>query len=168
MTWADTMIREGSCHGTLTIDGFPMNRGAWATLNNYVLWEGADTAGEDTLVPAMHGSLPNPRWKQPTRKTLELLIVGTVDRFDVETNDAAVGLEENVTWLQEFVEAPVASLDGTRTLVLTLPSGATRTGEAHVGPMRLGSVIRGAFTATLEVSLPQGELGAPVPADSGS
>lgn len=166
MTWGSGLIAEAACHGTVTIDGASMNCDAWAFLNNFVLWQGGDQAGEDWVVPGSHESLANPRWLQPTTRTMELLIIGDCDRFGTPYEDRIVGLEENVAWLQEWVEAPVSSLDGTRTLVLTLPSGATRTGEVHVGPMQLGSVISGAFTATLEIQLPQAQLGPRVPVAS--
>ncbi len=166
MTWGSGLIAEAACHGTVTIDDESMNREAWAFLNNYVLWQGADQAGEDWTVPGRHGALANPRWRQPATRSMELLIIGDVDPDGDPNDDRIVGLEENVAWLQEWVEHTVASLEGTRTLVLTLPSGATRTGEVHVGPMQLGSVISGAFTATLEVQIPDGQLGDPVPASS--
>ena len=160
-TVASGKIAESVCHGTLTIDGFSMNRDAWAVLNNFVLWQGAEQRGSDYLIPGRPGQKPNRRRKDATKRVLEILVIGDVDRLGVETGNRVIGLEDNMAWLQANVFDPAPSADGTRTLVLTLPSGKTRTGIAHVGPATLGSVISGAFTVTLDVSLPYGELGPP-------
>lgn len=162
MTWADERIREANCHGTLTIDGISMNRGSWAVLNNNVWWNGADRLGEDTIVGGREGSLANPRYKTVTKHTLELLVVGTVDRNNVRYENTAIGLEENWEWLEvNVLDTVFTTIGGGRTAVLTLPSGRTRTGGIHIEGYRVGTEIQGALTATIEVSIPQGQLGRP-------
>lgn len=160
-TWADNQIRGADCHGTLTLDGRSMNRAAWAVLNNWVFWQPAAKRGEDNIIPGRSGALPNRRRRTATVVTLELLIIGTVDRLGVAQPPAdwQQQLALNSEWLDDNIFAPVNTTDGTRTAVLTLPSGYTRTGPVHVLDVNYGVTVAPAITATVDISIPAGQLG---------
>lgn len=159
--WAEREIASSVCHGTLEIDGHSMNRAAWATLNNFVLWTPASVIGDDLVIPHRDGVVALRRRKTVTKQSIQLLIIGQVDYAGTPNDDPIVGVEENMDFLDTYIFAPVISDSGTRTAVLTLPSGATRTGQVHIENVVLGSTIAGALTATFDISLPYGELGAP-------
>lgn len=165
-TWAEREIIQSTCHGTLELDDHPMNRAAFATLNNFVLWTPASVSGDDLLIPHRDGALALRRRRTVTKQQMQLLVVGTVDVNGDPVSDPNIGLEDNMAWLDTYIFAPVVSDTGTREAVLTLPSGATRTGDVHVENVQLGSTIAGAFTITFDISMPYGELGASVPAGS--
>jgi len=158
---ADEAIVGATCHGTLTIDGISMNRPAWAVLNNWVFWQPAGLRGEDNIIPGTPGVLPNRRRKTVTTHTLELLIIGTCDEDGdaVPRSEWTTQLARNSEWLDEFVFTPPVTLEGTRTAVLTLPDGSTRTGEIHVLDPVYGVTTPVAITVALDISIPAGQLG---------
>jgi hypothetical protein len=152
-------ILDATCHGALTIDNLSMNRGAWQTLNNHVLWQPANKKGSDTEVPTRAGVIANRRRKTVTEHTLEMLVAGTVDRLGVPTADPVVGLEENLAWLEANIFAEVPTISGTRMARLTLPSGAVRQGPIHVLDVAYGVEISHVMAVTVDISIPDGELG---------
>lgn len=160
--WASDKITGAACHGTLTIGGVSMNRDAWAVLNNWVFWQPAAVRGADNQVPGSPGVLPNRRRKTVTTHSLELLIIGTCDRFGdpVPIDDWQTQLALNSEWLDENVFTPPITLEGTRTAVLTLPNGATRTGQIHLETPVYGVTAPPAITCTIDISIPAGQLGA--------
>lgn len=161
MSWASQTIFDAACHGTLTLDGESMNREAFAVLNNYVWWQPANVRGEDNLIPGNPGVLPNRRRKTASRVSLELLLIGTcdIDGVPVPYADWMTQLAINNEWLDENIFDPPQTLTGTRTAVLTLPGGATRTGEVHIENVQIGQTIPPALTMTVDVSIPAGQLG---------
>ena len=160
-TWAQQRINAANCHGTVTLDGESLNRDAWAILNVFTLWRPAATIGDDIVITHRDGVLARRRRKTVTKATLEMLVIGDCDPDGMPNVDRNIGLEENWWWLQTNVFEPVVSSTGLQELVLTLPSGATRTGHIHVESAEPGATISGALTVAVEISLPYGRLGSP-------
>lgn len=165
MNWASQAIVGATCHGTLTLDDISMNSEAWAVLNNWVWWQPANVRGDDTLIPGRTGVQPNRRRRTVTKLTLELLIIGTCDEDGdpVPYDDWQTQLALNNEWLDTNIFTPPVTADGTRTAVLTLPDGSQRTGEVHIENVTYGVVVPPAITATVDVSIPLGQLGPMVP-----
>lgn len=141
-----------------TIGGIPFPCPAWEVRSLLPLWHSAKQRGDDLLIPGAPGVRAYPRRSTITKRSLELIIYGF---FDVDGNvnaDVREGLEENVDYLKANVVAPVASATGTRVCVLTLPSGATKTGDVHVEDLDLGEFGPTSVRGTLFLSLPDGEL----------
>jgi hypothetical protein len=132
--------------------------------NEYVLWQPARQVGSDIQLAGVNGDLGRPRFRSTTVHTLELVISGRTVVTGSAGTDAA-NLEANVKWLRESVCVPVASSSGTRTLVLTMPSGTTMSGQVHVNNLRFGQVAPHAkwALATMDISIPAGELTADTP-----
>ena len=127
--------------------------------NEFVLWSPGQQSGNDIKLAGVNGDLARPRFLTRTVHTLELVILGTAV-VSGSPSTAAANLEANVKWLRESVCVPVADSSGTRTLVVTMPSGATMSGEVHVGNFRFGEVAAHAkwALATMDISIPAGEL----------
>lgn len=165
-TWGWEKIQAANCHGTLTLDGESLNRDAWAVLNVFTLWGPAAMSGDDIQIPHRDGTLARRRRPTATKRSLEMLVIGDCDENGNPNSDRNIGLEENWDWLDTNVFAPVISTTGLHEVVLTLPSGRTRTGHLHVESAEPGATISGVMTVAIEVSLPYGRLGYPV--DPGS
>lgn len=142
----------------LSIDNIPLAvEGAWEWPDLSPLWEGADKRGRDRLVPGAAGVVPYPRRATVSRRAIEGYIYGFRDLNGVAFADVRVGLEANVSYLQEELEADPGTADGTRTAVLHLPSG-TKSGPVHVEKLRLSAFGPTSARAVLELSIPGGAL----------
>lgn len=142
----------------LTIDGVPLPCPAWEVRSLLPLWQGPALRGGDRLLPGVVGVKPYRRRATVTTKTLELTIYGDVDPDGAPNADVRAGLEANVDYLRANVADPTNLGDGTRTAVLHLPSGATRTGAVHVLALDLGELGPTSVRATLDLSIPGGVL----------
>ena len=97
---------------------------------------------------------------QPTTHSLELIISGEVSTTGTPDTDYPARLKTNIAYIaSNFTNIP-STADGTRTAVLTLPSGATLTGPVHILGLTIGEVVPTAkwALAVLEVSVPAGVL----------
>ena len=97
---------------------------------------------------------------QPTTHSLELVISGEVSTTGTPDTDYPARLKTNIAYIAtNFTNIP-ATADGTRTAILTLPSGATLTGPVHILGLTIGEVVPTAkwALAVLEVSVPAGVL----------
>jgi len=146
--------------GDLTISSVPMNGPAWKVLNLHVLQQPADQRGDDRLIPGSAGVLPLRRRDTVTRHSLQILITGTHDRTGAAVADRFEGLQANIDYLRTNVVAPTGTGDGTRSAVLTMPDGTTRTEPIHVTGMQFGDVsLDGSWMkAVLEISIPSGRF----------
>jgi hypothetical protein len=147
---------------TITINStivLPTSNGAIKVRNEWVLWQAGDQRGRDIELAGIDGLLPRRRFLTATTHTLELVISGYVRVAGGSTTPPA-NLEANVAYLRDTVCQPTGTGDGTKELVLTMPSGGTMSGDVHVLNFRFGRVIEnGAWgLATLDVSIPAGEL----------
>jgi len=155
--------------GSMTIDGFSMNRPAFAIVGDergeggYVkLWADFDVRGEDRTLPSVTGVIAYPRRMTVTRVDFRLLVVGDVDQAGAPTADSVVGLQDNIEYIRASIVAPVVTPTGTRAAILTMPSGATRSAAIHVlgvvtqsyGIAECGSI----WIGTLQVSIPGGRF----------
>jgi hypothetical protein len=71
-----------------------------------------------------------------------MLILGSADRLGAAVADCYEGLQANIDYLRANVVAPTGTTDGTRSVVLTMPDGTTRTEPAHVQQMDWGVLWR--------------------------
>lgn len=151
-------IAESSCHGSLEIDGVLMGTKAWAVLNLFELWHPAQVRGNDITIPGLSGVIPNTRRRAATVRSLNIIVVGICDKDGVVHADPIVGLELNLKYLADNVIAPVNTTAGTRPITLSMPSGAVRTGDAHVQAWTVSIATADCATAVLDLSFPAGEL----------
>lgn len=146
--------------GDLTIGGVALNGPAWKVLNLLELWQPADQRGNDRLVPGTAGVLAQQRRDTVTRRSLQMLIVGDVDRTGAAQADRFEGLQANIDYLRSNVVAPTGTGDGTRSAVLTMPDGTTRTEPVHVVGFEFGNFREDAgwVRAVLTISIPSGRI----------
>lgn len=146
--------------GDLTIGGVAMNGPAWKVLNLYELWQPANVRGSDRIIPGTTGVIAYPRRATVTVRSLQMLISGTHDRTGSAAADRYEGLQVNVDYLIANVVAPTGAGDGTRSAVLTMPDGTTRTEPVHVLGLELGDLsLDGSWAkAVIELSIPTGRI----------
>jgi hypothetical protein len=146
--------------GDLTIGGIAMNGPAWKVLNLYELWQPANVRGSDRIIPGSAGVVAYQRRATVTVRSLQMLISGTHDRTGAAAADKFEGLQVNVDYLLANVVVPTGATDGTRSAVLTMPDGTTRTEPVHVLGLELGDLsLDGGWTkAVLELSIPTGRI----------
>lgn len=146
--------------GDLTIGGIAMNCPAWKVLNLHELWQPADQRGTDRLIPGSNGVLPLRRRDTVTQRSLQMIISGTHLQNGNEASTPLVGLQVNIEYLRDNVVAPTGTGDGTRTAVLTMPSGATRTEPVHVTGLEFGELRPDGhwLRAVLTLSIPSGRI----------
>jgi hypothetical protein len=149
-----------SAAGDLTIGGVSMNTPAWKVLNLHVLWAPAAQRGQDRIVPGANGVRKFQRRATVTEHDLQLLVVGSHTRTGSVNADLFEGLQANVDYLISNVVNPTGTTDGTRSAVLTMPDGTTRTEPVHVTGMQFGDTAgNGAhMRAVLSISVPSGRI----------
>ena len=132
-----------------------MNTKGWAALNNYVLWPASARRGENTLIPGKSGRRINPRRKDQTTKSMEVLIIGDCNASGVAYPNKLVGLETN--W--GLICSGILSSDVAVTAHLTMPSGADKSGYVQVDNPALASTDTGsALLFSFDLIIPAGEL----------
>lgn len=139
------------------IDTVPLATPAWRVVDLATLWETADQEGADTPIPGAHGARANPRWRRPTKVMLELWIRGEYDRTGATNTDGRAGLWANVAVIRGLC-APPGNATGTRTLTVHVAGAAAISGPVHVTKLTLGAFSPTIRKATLELSIPAGEL----------
>ena len=146
--------------GGLTIAGISLTT-TWCRVMNLVeLWLPADQRGQDRIVPGSSGVKAQQRRDTVTRRTLRLVIAGDVTYTGSTSGNAFERLAINVDYLRANIVAPTGTGNGTRSAVLTMPDGTTRTEDVHVTGMELGRYAEDArwLLATLELSIPSGRI----------
>lgn len=151
--------------GTLTVDGFSLTCPAWTITSDEEgrngLWSLRtlfDTRGENRVIPGAAGSIPYPRRWNESRRDLNLLVVGDVDRFGAPYADARLGLETNLAYLRTNVFA--TPITATRTAIISSFSGSPITGAIQIIGLQEqrwifdDEFVFGAFLGTLQVILP--------------
>lgn len=156
MTWTTNQIAASNCHGTLSIGGVSLSTYAWAVTNLFVLYNAAPRRGENTPIPGDPGRIPHPKRKDEAVRTLELLIIGDCNAAGTPYANRNIGLETNWLTLKNGLLSTTAT---TLTATITRPSGAYLSGPVQIGNSELGAPgVPGVFTATLDLTLPNGEL----------
>lgn len=153
-------FEHNTAAGSLSIAGITLTT-TWCRVQNLPeLWMPADQRGTDRLVPGSAGVVGVQRRDTVTRRTLRLVIAGDVTYTGATTGDAFERLAINVDYLRTNIVAPTGTTDGTRSAVLTMPDGTTRTEDVHVTGMELGRYAENArwLLATLELSIPSGRI----------
>lgn len=141
----------------LEINSVPLATPAWLLLDIDQMWNPADVRGTDLIIPGAVGVVALPRRKTVSNRSLTLVIFGDFTWEGTPVANVRVGLQNNLAHLKTNIVDP-ASGDGTRTAVLHLPSGATKTGPVHVEHFSVVGQTRSGLGATLDLSLPLGEL----------
>lgn len=156
-----TALHVSYADGNLEIDSVPLRGPAWNVTDLTDLWQYGDRRGQDRIIPGAAGVRPYRRRRTVTAYSLPMVIIGDVDPngdpYD-GCDDVWVGFETNYAGLVSALVSDPGTVAGTRTAVLTMPSGATRTGDVHVTGIILGQGFNGRALATLELSLPNGQL----------
>lgn len=142
----------------VTYDGVPSDTPAWRTLNLWELWQGPDTRGEDRLIPGTAGVRAYRRRATVTFVDVEMEFFGNLDWDGAEYTDARVGLETNLLHWRTNVTDPTVAAPGTRTAVLHLPSGATKTGAVTVESFKVQGDGPAAANAVMRLSIKAGAL----------
>lgn len=152
-----TIFDGWDCYGTVAVDSVPLLTKAWALQPDSVksLWTLGDVRGDDVNIPGYPGSFANPRRATATVVTLNMVFLGCRDYAGDGYSNSSVGLEANVTY---FYNQVVAQPANTRTVVLTMPSGATRTAQAHLFNLTAGAEVGGLTRYSLTMSVPAGVI----------
>lgn len=143
----------------VTIGVLPLHVDGFCNVENIgELWQGADHRGDDRRIPGAAGVIAYPRRADVTVRVLELTIMGFNDSAGAAHPNPRIGVEQNIDTIRTVGE-PIGIGDGTRTVTLELPTGATRSADCHVGPLKLGAGVGpNAIRATLPISIPTGAL----------
>lgn len=136
---------------TMPLDGF------CDVVNLWVLWQGPDTRGKDRPIPK-GTTRPYPRRATDSKRTLECFVYGTKDETGAPHADVRAGLEHNWWYLRENAFDPTNIGDGTRTLTLHLPSGATKSGLVHVEASEPVGAGPAALAVTVDLTILGGAL----------
>jgi hypothetical protein len=155
-----TFCDEEALVGDLVIDEFALNTVAWRVENLYEWWLPATQRGNDKIRPGVDGVFAVRRRKTATRRTLQMFISGEVDAFGVPYDNPFEGLSTNLYLFEVNLVDPVATPDGTRTALLTLPNGNQRGGPVHVLGMEVSDITPTSryCHAVIDVSIPGGSL----------
>ena len=156
LTWTTTA-------GDLTIGGVALNCAGWKLLGDSQqrLWQPGAQRGDDRIIPGVSGVKALPRRVTATIVSLDLLVAGLADRNGVAASGTYVAqLYTNLDYLRANVVDPPGGADGTRSAVLTLPSGSTITESVHVLGLKTGDMaLDGRWVkAVLELSIPSGRF----------
>lgn len=149
-----------SAAGGLTISGISLTT-TWCKVMNLIdLWLPADQRGGDRIVPGASGVLAQQRRDTATRRGLQLVIAGDVTYTGSTSGDAFERLQINLDYLRANIVAPTGTTNGTRSAVLTMPDGTTRTEDVHVTGFDLGTYAEDArwVRGVLTVSIPSGRV----------
>jgi hypothetical protein len=155
-----TVAAPCSVSGILVIDGINLSTGpAFYTPDLLDLWgTGFDTRGKDRVVPGRVGVMAYRRRPTVSQHSVGLIISG-YDAWDGTPRiSTMLNLEANIARLRDNLVLPPGTAQGVRSAVLTMPSGAVRSGPVHVLKLDLGKVSAGWLLATLAVSIPGGLL----------
>lgn len=143
------------CQGGLSLGGVNMNCPAWKMLDLSALWYKLEKRGQDIVVPGVSGMLSYPRRATGTSHSLPMVIVGDCDPAGSPFANPWIGLESNINVLRGTV------LDAFTTIgaVLTMPSGATRSGPVQIDSFELGDhTFTARYAAVLNLTIPAGVL----------
>lgn len=156
MTWTSEELAASTCHGSLTIGSTSMNNKAWASLNNFVLWQPAPRRGSNLLIGGRAGRIAFERRKDESQRTLEVLIIGDCNTVGTPHASREAGLWTNVSALRSSIFAWSGS---SVTATLALPGGGSISGPVQLVEAEFGETgVAGALTATITLDLPNGEL----------
>lgn len=153
--------------GNLSIDGIPMKTHGWNVLDLRPLWMPASIRGSDKILPGASGVRAYPRRPTVTEISLSMIITGEANMLGappvtgVEHVSQAlfIQLQANIAYLRANVIDPISpSTDGTRTAILTMPDGSTRTGAVHVVGLTVNDMKEHIMATTLTLSIPGGTL----------
>lgn len=121
------------CFGSLTIDGVSLHTAAWCVPDLDDWWQSFDRRGDNPLVPSVPFRSPREQIADETPVVTEMVFGGTHDRTGAPHGlPVYEGLEANLDDFHGLVVDLPGTPAGTRTAVLTKPSGATVSYEVQV------------------------------------
>lgn len=150
-----------SAAGNLRIGGQYLNTPGYKVLNLHEMWAPAPQRGQDRIVPGSNGVRPFRRRDTVATYDLQMFIIGAVystgSPYGISVFE---GLQANVANLIATFVTPTGTGDGTRTAILTLPDGTTRTKQVHVTGLEFGEASKdGAWLrAVMSISSPTGRF----------
>jgi hypothetical protein len=133
----------------------------WVRVLNLVeLWLPAGQRGSDVPIPGVSGVKARPRRDTVTRRSLRLQIAGDITYTGSTSGDAYERLQINLDYIRSALVDPSGGSGGTRSAVLTMPDGASRTEDVHVTGFDLVKYAEDARWAlgVLELSIPSGRI----------
>lgn len=142
------------------IDGVFVPTDGFADCSNlWVLWQGPKRRGKNRIIPKKPGEKSKPRRATGTLRSLELVFYGENDATGAPLGlTVREGLEANLDFFRLNVADPTNLGDGTRTLTLYLPSGATKSGPITVEDFDFAGLGPTSVRATLDLTIPEGAL----------
>ena len=144
--------------GVLTIGSLPLNTPAWNVPNLARLWAEAEVRGTNVKLPTVPGARGYPTRLNESSYQLEFFITGDVDQDGAAYSDPWIGLEANSDILWASVFSPVLGR-GTRTALLTMPDGSTRTAQVQAGLELAADVDDPSFVAaTIDLTVVSGRF----------
>lgn len=150
-------------HGQLTVDGtLPLQTSCTRCTDLTQLLDFGDLTDDDVAVSGEPGFATNPVFFNGLRRTLSLIILGSVDKDGTPYDDNVDGFLSNYHWIRTNLGDPTGTGDGTRALTLSWGSFDDQTAVGRIGPTKLTSLIGpGKMTATIDVWLPHGPFVVP-------
>lgn len=124
------------------------------------LWRGPDVGGSNIPIPGA-ADYPMRRYPRTSTRQIPMFVTGECNVAGTPNADAIKGIEENIDYLRANVFDPPAIADrpnGTRHLTMTMPSGSTRSGDVHFGPLTISEAAPWGWLIVAEVEIPAGAL----------
>lgn len=145
---------------SITFDGVALGNSAIKIRNIWTFWQPAQLEASNIKLAGVTGVTARKPLVQPTTHSLQLVISGEVSTTGTPDTDYPARLKTNLAYIATYFTNIPSTAAGTRTAVLTLPSGATITGPVHILGLTIGEVVPTAkwALAVLEVSVPAGVL----------
>jgi hypothetical protein len=147
--------------GELVISGVSMHTYGWNVLDVRGLWVTVAVRGQDRLVPGVSGLRAKRRRITATTHSLPMVISGLHTPGGTDITDPVARLaqfQDNLDYLMDNVVDEVATPAGTRSAVLSMPSGGTRTANIHVLGITPGTWTPAVLRCTLDISIPGGRF----------
>lgn len=155
------MAYETTSDELLSIDGVPLSTPAWDVLDYSDLLNGAPIRGADITVSGKRGNIARRRTLDASEASISLVIYGDRDPEGNAHADVRSGLLSNIDALKKALRPNATTLNGTRTLSLTI-GGETRTADVHTSPdMSISPLGPTAVRAVITLVIPSGVLRGP-------
>lgn len=152
------MAYETTSNELLSIDGVPLSTPAWDVLDYSDLLNGAPTRGADITVSSRRGNIARRRTLDASEASISLVIYGDRDPEGNAHADVRSGLLSNIDALKKALRPNATTLDGTRTLSLTIGE-ETRTADVHTSPdIAISALGPTAVRAVITLVIPTGVL----------
>jgi hypothetical protein len=146
-----------------TLDGIPSHTPGWHFRNVYDLAKpGPTRSSPPDIIPGANGVIANPLWRDGNDVLLTGQAFGAADGAGIAANvygSEMACLEENLRYLADTFGAIPANPTTTKTCVVHLASGHTRTGPVQVRSFDWDdSTMPATATLAMQLFIPAGHL----------